>query len=69
MLSRHGVQQDPHKLWVPTDILLHDNKKEFQSLIDIMNYLGKFSPPIAEVCKSIEKTHTNKAEWIWKLHK
>ena len=41
------------------------NKKELQSLLGIINYLGKLSPRMVEVCEAQRKLTSAKAEWIW----
>ena len=41
------------------------NKKELQAFLGIINYLGKFSPGTAEVCKLLCKLTSNKMTWTW----
>ena len=38
-------------------------KKELQAFLEIINYLGKFSPSTAEICKPLWKLMSVKTEW------
>ena len=44
VIFRKGIQPDPQKIKVLTDMLAPKNKKELQAFLGIINYLGKFSP-------------------------
>ena len=41
------------------------NKKELQAFLGIINYLGKFSPGTAGVCKPLCKLTSCKSMWVW----
>ena len=41
------------------------NKKELQAFLGIINYLGKFSPDIADVCDLLHKLTSSKVAWTW----
>ena len=41
------------------------NKRELQALLGIINYLGKFSPGMVEVCKPLRKLTSSKMAWTW----
>ena len=41
------------------------NKSELQAFLGITNYLGKFSPGMAEVCKPLQKLALSKMTWTW----
>ena len=41
------------------------NKKELQGFLGIINYLGKFSPDTAEVCKPLHKLTSSKMTLTW----
>ena len=41
------------------------NKTEVQAFLGIINYLGKFSPGMAEVCEPLQKLTSSKMTWIW----
>ena len=43
VISREGVQPDPHKVKALMDIPVPNNTKELQAFLGIINYLGKFS--------------------------
>ena len=40
-------------------------KKELQAFLGIINYLSKFSPSTATVCKFLQKLTSSKAVWMW----
>ena len=41
------------------------NKEKLQAFLGIINYLGKFSPGMAEVCKLLHKLTSSKTTWTW----
>ena len=49
MVSREGIQPDPQKIKALTNMPAPKNKRELQAFLGIINYLGKFSPGMAEV--------------------
>ena len=51
VVSRKGIQPDPQNIIVLTDMPAPKNKRELQAFLGIINYLGIFSPGMAEVCK------------------
>ena len=53
----YGVSLDPRKVQVLTDMPPPKSKKELQSFLGILNYLSKFSPMTAEVCKYCRNLH------------
>ena len=40
-------------------------KKELQAFHSIINYLGKLSPCMVEVCESLRTLISAKTEWTW----
>ena len=50
VVTRQGVQPDPQKVRALTEMPAPKNKRELQSFLGIINYLGKFSLGTAEVC-------------------
>ena len=65
MVSRCGVQPDTLKLHIFTYILSPNSKKQFQSFLGIINYLGKFLPSTAEVCEPLRKLTSKKTRCMW----
>ena len=53
VVSRKGVQPDQQKIKALTDMPAPKNKRELQAFLGIINYLGKFSPGMAEVCEPL----------------
>ena len=47
---RNGVQPDPQKIKALMDMLPPNNKTELQAFLDIIIYLGTFSPSAVAVC-------------------
>ena len=67
MISRKGVQPDPLKIKALTDMPVPSNKKELQAFLDIINYLGKFSPGTADVCDPLHKLASRKVILTWNV--
>ena len=65
VISREGVQPDPQKIKVLTDMPVPRNKKELQAFLGIINYLGKFSPGTADACDPLHKLTSSKVTWTW----
>ena len=40
-------------------------KKELQAFLGIINFLSKFSPSTANICKSLRKLTSARTEWTW----
>ena len=53
VVLRKGIQPDPQKVKVLTDMPVPKNKRELQAFLGIINYLGKFSPGMTEVCEPL----------------
>ena len=65
VVSRKGIQPDPQKIKALTEMPAPKNKRELQAFIGIINYLGKFSTGMAEVCDPLQKLTSSKVAWIW----
>ena len=65
VVSRKGIQPDQQKVRALTEMPAPKNKRELQAFLDIINYLGKFSPGMAEVCKPLRKLTSSKTAWAW----
>ena len=57
------MSPDPRKIQVLTDMPLPKLEKELQSFLGILNYLIKFTPVTAEVCKPLYKLTSIKTDW------
>ena len=53
VVSREGIQPDLQMIKALTNMPVPKNKRELQAFLGIINYLGKFSPGTAEVCKPL----------------
>ena len=53
VISRHGVSPYPSKVRALNDMPPTKAKRELWSFLSIVNYLSKFSPMTAEVCKPL----------------
>ena len=62
---REGIQPDPQNVRALTKMLAPKNKWELQSFLGIINYLGKFSPGIEEVCEPLRKLTSTRVAWSW----
>ena len=62
IISRQGMRPDPRKLKAVTHM---PAPNELQAYLDVLNYLSKFSPVAAEVCKSLRQFTLIKTEYKW----
>ena len=65
VVSRLGIQPNPQKLKVFTGMPPPKMKKELQAVLNIIKYVGKFSPRTVEVCESLGKLTSAKVAWTW----
>ena len=65
VISREGIQPDPQKIKVLTDMPAPKSKKKLQAFLGIINYLGKFSPGTADICDPLHKLTSSKVTWTW----
>ena len=65
VISRNGVQPDPHKVSTLVEMPPPNNKKELLAFLGIFNNLGKFSPRTVAVCKPLHKLTSSKVVWTW----
>ena len=65
VVSRKGIQPDLQKNKALTDMPAPKNKRELQAFLGIINYLGKFSPGMVEICEPLQKLTSSKATWNW----
>ena len=65
VVSRQGVQADPQKVKALTEMPAPKNKKELQSFLGVINYLGKFSPGTAEVGNPLQNLTSSRMLWTW----
>ena len=55
VISRHRVSPDLPKVMALTDIPPPKTQRELKSFWGIVNYLSKFSPMTAELCKPLRR--------------
>ena len=53
VVSREGIQPDPQKIKLLTNMPVPKKTRELQAFLGIINYLGKFSPGMVEVCEPL----------------
>ena len=53
VVSREGIQPDTQKIRALSKMPAPKNKRELQAFLGKINYLGKFSPAMSEVCKPL----------------
>ena len=56
----------PIKIKALTDMLAPNNKMKLQAFLEIINFLGKFSPGTADVCDPLHKLILSKTTWTQK---
>ena len=65
VVSRQEVQSDPQKVRALTEMPAPKNKRELQPFLGVINYLGKFSLGMAEVCDPLQKLTSSRTMWMW----
>ena len=65
VISRNGVQPDPQEIRVLMKIPPPHNKREFQTFLGIINYLGKFSPSMVTISEPLWKLISSRVAWSW----
>ena len=65
VVLRQGIQPDLQKIRALTEMPVLKNKKELQAFLGIINYLGKFSPGTAEVCKPLWELTSSRTIQTW----
>ena len=53
LVSRKGVKPDPTKLEAIQNLQLPRTKHELQSFLGMINYISKYTPGAAQVCKPL----------------
>ena len=66
-MLRKDNQPDPQKIKALTNMPVPKNKRELHAFLGIINYLGKFSPGMAEMCEPLQKLTSSKATWTWNV--
>ena len=52
VISRNGVEPDPHKIKALMVMPPPNNEKEIQAFLGVINYLGRFSPDTVSACEN-----------------
>ena len=65
VISGKGVQPDPQKIKVLTDMPTPKSKKELQAFLGIISYLKIFSPGSTNLCDPLHKLTSSKVPWTW----
>lgn len=65
ILTNEGVKPDPGKISAVLNIQAPQNKKELQTFLGIVTYLGRFLPQLAEVSAPLRKLTRDNVEYVW----
>ena len=65
VLSENGIQPDPDKVKAIEQLAKPTNKQETQSLLGMINYLGRFIPNITQMTAPLRNLVKNNTEFIW----
>lgn len=65
ILSADGLKPDPGKITAIRDMEHPRDRKELETVLEIINYLGKFSPNLSEITHPMRQLLHNTSEFIW----
>ena len=65
IILHNGVKPDTQKIKALMEMLPPKNKKELQSFLGIINYLGKLSPNTASKCEPLWRLMLSRTVWTW----
>ncbi|XP_033731071.1 uncharacterized protein K02A2.6-like [Pecten maximus] len=65
-LTDRGVKPDDEKGRAVKEMCQPENKKELQTFLGFVTYLGKFLPNLSEESSPLRKLLLKDTEWIWK---
>ena len=65
IISSKGIKADPDKTNAITNFKTPTNRKELRRFFGIMNYLGKFSPTLAQDTHHLRLLLQKDYEWCW----
>lgn len=72
ILTDKGVKADPSKIAAVLSMPTPQNVEEVQRIIGFVNYLSKFLPNLADVCKPLRElsneVRNNRQLWEWEEH-
>lgn len=63
--SGDGVKPDPEKVKTIVEMSVPTNQKEAKRLMGTVNYLGKFSKNLFELCALIQAIVGQSSQWYW----
>jgi len=65
IFTSKGLQPDPAKTKVITEMLPPDNVTALQLFLGMINYLGKFIPNLSELAAPLRELTCKNTEWCW----
>ena len=65
LLTQQGVKPDPSKVEAILKMDKPEDVKGVQRLVGVVNYLAKFLPNLADVCKPLRDLTCKDIEWNW----
>ena len=64
IITRNGIQMDPHKVKAVRDWPVPKSQRELQQFLGFVNFYRRFIQGFAKIAKPLTKL-TGKSEWLW----
>ena len=68
LVSRKGVKPDPKKIKAIQNLKQPKTKHELQSFLGMINYISKYTPEAAQVCKPLRELISIQSDYKWHQH-
>ena len=65
IINQEGIHADPEKTRAIKEFAEPRERKDLQRFFGMVNYLGKFSPSLADGSYALRQLLQKKADWIW----
>ena len=65
VISSRGIEADPNKIKAIVQYPSPRSKKELLRFLGMVNYLGKFSPKISNICEHLRLLLKKDSAWYW----
>lgn len=65
IVSAQGIEADPGKIKAITEMPVPKDAADVKRFLGMVNYVGKFSPRIAELTQPLRELLKTDTEWVW----
>ena len=65
IVSAQGIEADPGKIRAITEMPVPKDAADVKRFVGMVNYVGKFSPRIAELTQPLRELLKTDTDWVW----